>query len=221
MEKTGVGGVFPKQLYGIVESLNGRRIRTMKKLLFVNACVNRGTSRTYRIGKELISLLKKNDNFEVTELILEDEKMQALTSETLNRRFELSGGKDFSNEVFRYSKQFKEADCIVIAAPYWDLGFPAILKIYIEAVSIPGIVYRYGENGPTGLCKATKIYYVTTRGGHIGDDKDLGYATMVELGKLYGIKDVKCISMNGLDIPVDDIETVIKKVIEDLPLFIS
>jgi FMN-dependent NADH-azoreductase len=189
----------------------------MKKLLFINACVNRNTSRTYRIGKELISLLKKSDDYEVNELILENEKIQALTSETLNRRFELSGGKDFSNEIFRYSKQLKEADCIVIAAPYWDLGFPSMLKIYIEAVSIPGIVYRYGENGPTGLCKAEKIYYVTTRGGHIADEKDLGYATIVELGKLYGIRDVKCISMNGLDIPVDDIETVIKKVIENLP----
>jgi FMN-dependent NADH-azoreductase len=189
----------------------------MKKLLFVNACVNGNTSRTYRIGKELIALLKKNDDYEVSELVLEDEKIQALTSATLNRRFELSVGKDFSNEIFRYSKQLKEADCIVIAAPYWDLGFPAMLKIYIEAVSIPGIVYRYGESGPTGLCKAEKIYYVTTRGGHIGDEQDLGYATIVELAKLYGVKDVKCISMNGLDIPVDDIESVIKKVIENLP----
>jgi FMN-dependent NADH-azoreductase len=192
----------------------------MKKLLFVNACVNRGISRTYRIGKELVSLLEKNDDFEVIELVLEEEKIQALTSETLNRRFELSGGKDFSNEIFRYAKQFKDADCIVIAAPYWDLGFPAMLKIYIETVSIPGIVYRYSENGPTGLCKAKKIYYVTTRGGHIDDEKDLGYTTIVELGKLYGIKEVKCISMNGLDIPADDIEIAIKKVTESLPNYL-
>jgi FMN-dependent NADH-azoreductase len=189
----------------------------MKKLLFVNSCVNRSTSKTYRIGRELVALLEKKDDFEVSELILEEEKIQALTSETLNKRFELSMKKDFSNEVFRYALRFKEADCIVIAAPYWDFGFPAMLKAYIEAISIPGIMYRYGESGPTGLCRAEELYYVTTRGGHIDDENDLGYTTMTALGKLYGIKDVKCISLSGLDIPADDIESVINKVIENLP----
>ncbi|MDR1406688.1 MAG: NAD(P)H-dependent oxidoreductase [Tannerella sp.] len=189
----------------------------MKKLLFVNACVNRGTSRTCRIAGELVSLLEKREDCEVSELILEEEKMQALTSETLNRRSALSAGKDFSGEMFRYARQFREADCVVIAAPYWDLGFPAMLKIYIESVSIPGIVYRYGECGPAGLCRAEKIYYVTTRGGHVDDEKDLGYVTMAELGKLFGIGDVRCISLNGLDIPADDIDSIVKKVIDSLP----
>jgi FMN-dependent NADH-azoreductase len=195
-----------------------KNIGTMKKLLFINACVNRKTSRTYRIGKELVALLEKNDGYDVSERVLEEENIRALTSETLNKRYELSVKKDYSNEIFRYARQFKEADCIVIAAPYWDLGFPAMLKVYIETISLPGLMYRYEDDDRVkGLCKAEKIYYVTTRGGHISDEKDLGYATMVELGKLYGIGEVKCISVNGLDIPVYDIETVVKKAIENLP----
>lgn len=36
--------------------------------------------------------------------------------------------------MFRFSHQFAAADKIVIAAPYWDLSFPAILKTYIEGL---------------------------------------------------------------------------------------
>lgn len=145
---------------------------------------------------------------------LDEKNIQALTSIILNKRFELSGKEDFSNEMFQYANQFKDADCIVVAAPYRDFGFPAILKTYIEAVSVPGIVYTYGESGrPIGLCKVDKLYYATTRGGYIGDEKDLGFATMMQLGAFYGIKEVKCISVDGFDIPVTGIESAMKKAI--------
>lgn len=189
----------------------------MKKLLFANACVNRATSRTQRISEALISLLQKNDDFDVIELVLEDKNIPVLTSETLNKRLALSDNDEFSNGVFNYSNQFKDVDCVVIAAPYWDFEFPAMLKAYIEAISVPGIVYRFTEDGrPIGLCKAEKIYYVTTRGGCIGDKNDLGYATMVQLGGYYGIEEVKCISMDGLDIPINDTEGLISTAIADL-----
>ena len=190
----------------------------MEKLLFLNDCYNREISRTLRLGKNLVSLLQSGGDYEMAELVLKNEYVSALTSETLNKRFELLGKKDYENPVFDYANQFRNADCIVIAAPYWDLGFPAILKTYIEAISIPNFAYGYGEGGrPEGLCKAEKIYYVTTRGGFIGDDKDLGYITIASLGRFYGIKEVKCISVDGLDIPITDIEAVIDKAIADLP----
>ena len=190
----------------------------MKKLLFLNACVNRGISRTYRIAKELISSLQKNDDFDICELILEEENIQALTSESLNKRLELLAKEDFSNEKFKLANQFKNADCIVIAAPYWDFGFPAILKTYIESTSIVGIVYKFDESGrPIGLCKAEKMYYVTTRGGYIGNEKDLGFATLIQLGEFCGIGEIKCISMDGFDIPINNPDELVKKTIDDLP----
>jgi len=190
----------------------------MKKLLFVNACVNRETSRTCRLSKGLIALLEKSEDFDVSELVLENENIQALNSETLNKRVELQKKQDFSNEMFKYANQFKDADCIIIAAPYWDFGFPAMLKNYIEAVSVTGIMYKFTESGSVGLCKAEKIYYVTTRGGFIGDEKDLGFATIAELSKFYGIKKIKCISADGFGIPANDHEAVLKKAIEDLKI---
>lgn len=41
--------------------------------------------------------------------------------------------------MFKYAKQFAEADEIVIAAPYWDLAFPATVRIYFEAITVTGI----------------------------------------------------------------------------------
>ena len=49
----------------------------------------------------------------------------------LPHREELLDRGELDGEIFRYSHQFAAADRIVIAAPYWDLSFPAQLKIYI------------------------------------------------------------------------------------------
>ncbi|ADY55611.1 hypothetical protein Sgly_1301 [Syntrophobotulus glycolicus DSM 8271] len=51
-------------------------------LLFINACVNRETSRINRLAGELINLLKEKAGYSVTELVLEKENIQALNSET-------------------------------------------------------------------------------------------------------------------------------------------
>jgi len=189
-----------------------------KKLLFVNSCVNRETSRTYRLAKELVFALNKSNDFEVKELVLEEESIQPLTSESLNRRTALLKKGELSDKTFMYANEFRDADCIVISAPYWDFGFPAMLKIYIEAISVSSVVYKYGEGGrPVGLCRAEKLYYVTTRGGYIGDEKDLGFGTMVQLGGFYGINEIKCISADGFDVPVNDRDAILKKAIEGLP----
>jgi len=189
----------------------------MKKMLFLNACVNREVSRTLRIGKELIALLQKNGDYEVTELVLEEENFPSMLSAKLNERNALLKKKAYSNPMFDLANQFKDADCIVVAAPYWDFSYPSILKTYIEVISVPGIVYRFGENGrPVGQCKAENLYYVTTRGGNIGDERDLGFGTMAQLGKFYGIKDVKCIGVDGFDIPTNDVEALVAGAVAEL-----
>ena len=189
----------------------------MKKLLFLNACVNRETSRTLRISKEFIDLLQKNNEYEVSELILEELNIPSVLSKELNERNALLRNGDYNNTKFDLANQFADADCIVVAAPYWDFGFPAILKTYIEAISLPGIAYQYGEDGrPVGKCKANKLYYITTRGGFVTDEQDLGFGTMLQLGAFYGIKEIKCISAGGFDIPTNDVETLISTTIADL-----
>lgn len=69
--------------------------------------------------------------------------------------------------MFCYANQFKAADVIVIAAPYWDLSFPSLLKVYLEHVAIVGITFGYEESGSVGYCHGDKIVYLSTCGGYI------------------------------------------------------
>ena len=122
--------------------------------LYINCCA-RKESRTNRLAK--VVLQKLGEDF--TELNLYEENLRPLDFGKLNHRTELIEREDFSDKMFDCAKQFANADTIVIAAPYWDLSFPAPLKTYIENIYVTGIVSAYNENGlPVGLCKANYLY---------------------------------------------------------------
>ncbi len=189
----------------------------MKEILVVNACINREVSRTNRLSSELVKVLQKRYHYEnVKELVLEDENLQPLNSQTLKKRLDLVKKSDFSDKMFQYANQLICADCIIIAAPYWDLGFPAMLKNYIENVSVAGLTYIYNEQGrPIGQCKAEHIYYVTTCGGYIRN-LNLGFDTINALSVLFGIPDCKCFTAEGLDIQTNNINDIMKNAVEKL-----
>ena len=121
----------------------------------------------------------------------------------------------YSDSLFDLAKDFATAETIVIAAPFWDLSFPAVLKQYFEQICIQGITFHYDENGvPKGLCKAKKLYYVTTAGGFIHSDS-FGYGYVKTLAQtFFGIDDCVSITAEGLDIVGADIEGIIKEAME-------
>lgn len=162
--------------------------------LFINACV-RNESRTLVIAKDFI----KKSNLKYEELILKNEDLIPLNTEKLELREKILSSNNLSHEMFKYAKQFAEADNIIIAAPYWDLGFPAILKIYLENICIPNITFKYTEKGPVGLCSAKSLTYITTAGGTIF--ADFGYSYVKSLASsLFGITNLTCIKAENLDI---------------------
>ncbi len=189
----------------------------MPKLLFLNACIDRERSRTLRIARAAVSVLEDR-GYETEEIVLEDEYVLPMTTEILGKRNTLLKEGRYDNPLFSNARTFRDADRIIIAAPFWDFGFPSVLKTYLESVSCPGITYRYTPEGELiGLCKAERITYITTRGGFVSDEKDLGFATIGELGNYFGIPEVDCISANAMDIPTTDVDATINRVIEELP----
>ena len=181
----------------------------MDKILFVNACI-RPNSRTLELAKFVLAKLCG----EVEEVKLSNEKLSPLTLKELELRDICAKNKDFSNDAFSLAKQFASADTIVIAAPYWDLMFPAVVKNYLEKVTVNGLTFAYGSNGiPYGLCKAKRLIFVTTAGGPI--IHDFGYEYICALAKnFYGIKKVQCVKAQGLDIYGAEVT----KIIEDAKL---
>ena len=98
-----------------------------QKILFVNACVRRN-SRTRFLAEQVIRQL----NGTVGEVNPVAAAEPITSEEFIINRTEASGRKDFTDPAYAPARQFAEADTIVVAAPYWDLSFPAILKAYFD-----------------------------------------------------------------------------------------
>lgn len=186
----------------------------MKKLLFINACVNRETSRSLKLAQGVIEAMQVEEPFEIDEVVLEEEKIVPLTSKTLNARQKLAEEGKFDDEAFARARQFRDADRIVIAAPFWASSYPALLKAYIEDIDVVGILYRYGERGPVGLCSADKLVYVTTRGGMLPDEADCGYQNIAVLARSYGIEKTECVSAAGLDVIGANVDALLSEALE-------
>ena len=183
----------------------------MEKILFINACV-RLSSRTLDLAKHVLSKLSGR----VEEVKLYNEQLLPLGLEEMELRDKSAKSKDFSNSLFYHAKQFADTDIIVIAAPYWDLMFPAVVKSYFENITVNGLTFAYSENGiPCGLCKAKKLIYVTTSGGPI--IYNFGFDYVLALAKnFYGINDVQLVKAEGLDIYGADVASIIENVKNEL-----
>ena len=179
--------------------------------LFIDACV-RKESRTRRLAEKL--LVKLNGPRET--IRLHEISYPVADEEFLSKRDRLVSEGKLDDAMFDLARQFSEAECIVIAAPYWDLSFPASLKQYLEQVNVVGISFRYSEEGvPIGLCNAKKLYYVTTAGGGFAPE-EFGFGYVKALAQnYYGIRDVELIKAVGLDIVGADVETIMRAVEQD------
>lgn len=176
----------------------------MENILYINACV-RTESRTDALARFLLSRLSGN----VEEVKIFDEELPMLDLQTLSHRDERGRAGDFDDSVYRYARQFRDADTIVVAAPYWDLMFPARLKQYFEAVTATGVTFYYTPEGyPKGLCKGKRLYYVTTAGGPITVNFGYDYVKAMAQG-FYGIEDVQCIKAEFLDVIGVDVSAIL------------
>lgn len=187
------------------------------RLLYVNACV-RKESRTDRIARELLKRLinREQEGVVLEEIKLDSASLLPLNEERLIKRTELITKEEWKHSSFVLARQFAQADQIVIAAPYWDGSFPSVLKIYIENIYVTGIVTRYGENGmPCGMCKAQKLYYVTTAGGPYVADYSYCYLQTLAM-RDFGIPETKLIKAEMLDVQGFDAEEIVKQAIAHL-----
>ena len=181
-------------------------------ILLINACV-RAESRTKRLADRLISGL---DDPDVKEIRLWEMDLPHVDEAFINKRNSLYAKNDYSDPIFDPAKEFAAADTIVVAAPYWDLSFPAILKQYIEQICVLGITFFYNDQDqPQGLCKARKLYYVTTAGGPIISD-DYGYGYIREVARtFFGIRESAYVKAEMLDIVGYDAEAILQDVISN------
>lgn len=181
-------------------------------ILYINACV-RKESRTKNIADHLLS----ETGEQVEEIRLSEIVFPNADEDFLLKRDKLVLSGAFDDPMFSLARQFARADTVVIAAPFWDLSFPAALKQYFEQINVTGITFRYSEEGvPVGLCRASKLYYVTTAGGcFFPGEYGFGYVKALAQS-FYGISDVELIKAVGLDIVGADEKRIIQDCIDDI-----
>ena len=163
----------------------------MKKVLFVNCCIRRDESRSLKIAKHFLNSLDKNE-YEIEELCLMEEPLEYFKDSFFEQRERLIAEGKLDHPRFRYAWQFKNADKIVIAAPFWDLSFPALLKVYIENLCVENITFGTTENGLNGTCKADKLVFITTRGGiYASSHLEMGSKYIECMCEFFGIENYK------------------------------
>lgn len=167
------------------------------KLLVIDACVRGDESGTRRFYTRYLESLKDED-IEVSLLDLAKADLKPCTKEEIYFRDSLSPEEKEKHEICAFAREFRDADEILVAAPYWDFSFPSCLKVYLEKVSIVGVTFLATEKGYEGLCKARKARYFTTAGGIV--TAHLGYEYVRTLFKMFGIEETELYTIEGLDL---------------------
>ena len=181
-----------------------------RPILFINACV-RKASRTRQLAEQLLTRLQRP----YAELRLHEMTFPVVNEDFLAQRDRLIAAGEFQSPVFDLARQFAEAETVVIAAPYWDLSFPAALKQYLEQINVVGLTFRYTQEGvPVGLCRAGRLFFVTTAGGnYVPEEFGFGYIRALARN-YYGIDDVRLIQAAGLDLDGADTDALVSAAAE-------
>ena len=180
---------------------------TKRRILLVNACV-RPESRTMDLARKVLEHL----DGVVEEVDIEKEKILPLTNKTMEKRQAACDAGITDLPMMKYAWQFAEADEIVVAAPYWDLSFPAILKAYFEQITVSGVTFKnMGDGTYKKLSKAEKLYYVMTAGGPVYSP-NMGYEYVKTLvSEFYGISDTTLFTAEMLDVDGADVPAIMEK----------
>lgn len=188
----------------------------MNEILFLDGCA-RGweVSRTYALAEYLLDQYRlKNPKDDIAEVHLTEEHVCCFNPALLEQREKLLAVGALTDDAFALARQFANADKIVVAAPFWDMSFPALVKAYIENISVRGITFGYDKSGqPVGLCKGQKLLYVTTCGGcydEQGDDANV-MAYWRSLCRMFGIGQFDSLWVQGLDIVENDAEQIMEQ----------
>jgi len=173
------------------------------KLLFVDCCISqRGEeSRTRKLAETYLETYLKYHPEAELEIIPPEEllSLPPFDVEMLEEREALAQSGRFDDHVFDLARQFREADAIVVAAPYWDMSYPAALKTYIEHISAVGLTYHYEMDGVHGDCQAEHLVYLTS-GGDFEHEDSIGVLHWRQLCGLFGIGQFDYVFAGGMDI---------------------
>ncbi len=184
----------------------------MIRVLYVDACPRGEASRSRKLAEAFLGAMDP-ERVTVEVQSLPQMHLMPVDGETLAERERLCDLQDWEHPMFRYARTFQASDLVVIAAPYWDLSFPSMLKVWVEHMFIRNLTFVYRENKPVGLCRGRKLVYLTSAGSPIGEN-DWGYGYIRAVAQMLGIPETECVRAEGLDLEGADTDGIMHAALE-------
>jgi FMN-dependent NADH-azoreductase len=167
----------------------------MKKVIVIDSCM-RAESRTKLILDAAVAELSKRYDVEVIDVNSVD--LSPLDKTTYVDQREKGNIPPLALELAR---KVAACDRLVVAAPFWDMSFPAILKSFFENISLFDITFTDDGTTCRGLCKCEKVLFITTRGMDIktGDPLEQGSPYLAALSFLWGLGELITVAATNMD----------------------
>ncbi len=193
----------------------------MAKLLYVTCNLKPVEhSRSLSVGKEFLDeYVRRNPGDEVHFLELYRDNIQRIDADVLGGWGKMRNGESFDSltideqrkvgRIWKHADQFIAADKYLFVTPMYNLGFPAELKMYIDAVCVVGKTFTYTPTGPVGLLKdqGRKCLHIHSSGGfHHGKEEDHSVPYLRSIMNFMGIDDFEAIVIEGVDAVPDRAE---------------
>ena len=97
--------------------------------------------------------------------------------------------------------QFLLADKYVFVTPMWNFSIPAVMKTYIDAVTVSGKTFKYTKNGSVGLLKGKKALHIQSRGDIYSEgpeaDSEMGHRYLEVMMKFFEVSSFEGIIIEG------------------------
>ena len=193
----------------------------MEQLLFLDACM-RGpeVSRTARLCRRFLEEYRAlRPETRIVRRDLTGAGLPVMTAALAQERDALArAGSD--SPLLAPAREVAGSDLILVGAPYWDLSFPAALKVCLEWASCLGITFRYTAEGEqVGMSRARCLVYVTTGGGPVRA-QNLGYDYLRGWAAMMGIGRTLCLAAEDLDVWGTDVEGALARAEGEIPALV-
>ena len=125
--------------------------------------------------------------------------------------------KEYAKDVQVEQKFWQEADLITFVYPLWWMGFPAILKGYLDRVLTHGFAYQTGKE-TIGLLKGKKMQQFVTMGNTNEKYEQKGFLQSLDhtlgngLFNFCGIENVQMHFLGGTGMPTIDYQAVLENI---------
>ncbi len=195
----------------------------MSEILYVSCNLKpAGQSRSLSVGAEFLdAYVRQNPADTLHSIDLYRDPIQRIDADVLSgwaKRRDRSGPLALTEDeqrklarLDRLADQFVAADKYVFVTPMWNLGFPAELKMYIDAVCVVGKTFRYTERGVEGLLRGKKCLHIHASGGfHHGKPEDHSVPFLRSILGFMGVEDFESIVLEGLDAVPHKAEEVLR-----------